>query len=91
MADYDKFSITMQKEKARKIRDLVEAGKYPTISAAFDAAADALTDLEHEREAWWAENIRRCKEAEAHPERLMDADEFHTALWSRIDKLRQTR
>lgn len=91
MATSDRFSITLPNERASLIRDLVDQGKYPSISSAFDAAAGALLRLEAERDAWWAETTRRCEEAEKHPERLLDPDTFHKEVWKRIGRMKKER
>jgi len=84
MTNTERFSVSVHKDRASRMRELVERGAYPTISSAFDAAADALIEQENAKEAWWAETIRRCDEAEKHPERLLDADTFFRQVREKI-------
>lgn len=81
----------MNKDKSAALRALVEEGAYPTLSSAFDAAVDNLLELEREKKAWWDELARRCDEAEAHPERLLNPEEFMRGLQSRIDAYKASR
>lgn len=76
MSEIVRVTISIKKEKAEQIRSLVERGVYSSVSRAYDAGADAIIDEDVQREAWWAETLRRCEEAEQHPERLLDADTF---------------
>lgn len=48
-------------------------------------AAEALLEQEEQKETWWAETLRRCEEAEKHPERLLDADTFFREVRQEID------
>lgn len=73
------------------MRELVETGVFPNISSAFNAAADALLEKEAEKAAWWEETLRRCEEAEKHPERMLDPDTFFRELRAEIYELRQSR
>lgn len=91
MGTTERFSVSVNKDRAAQLRQLVERGVYPSISSAFDAAADALIDREKAREDWWAETLRRCDEAEAHPERLLDADTFFRNVRKEIETLKQAR
>jgi Arc/MetJ-type ribon-helix-helix transcriptional regulator len=91
MGTTERFSVSVNKNRAAQLRQLVERGVYPSISSAFDAAADALIELEDAKEAWWSETLRRCDEAEKHPERLLDAATFHKRLWEGIAELKRTR
>lgn len=84
MALTERMSISISKEQAAEIRRLVGSGRYPSISAAMDQAATALIEQESEREEWWAETVRRCEEAEKHPERLLDAETFFEELRQEI-------
>jgi Arc/MetJ-type ribon-helix-helix transcriptional regulator len=80
----ERISISLSNSQAEKLRSLVESGQYPSVSAAVDAATDVLLEHEAEKQAWWQETIRRCEEAERHPERLLDADRFFKELWAEI-------
>lgn len=80
MSEFERLSITVDKKRAAKLRELVDKGFYPSVSRAFDAAAEALIDLEGQRAAWWAETMRRCDEADAHPDRLLTADQFFASV-----------
>jgi hypothetical protein len=73
------------------MRNLVEAGVYPTLSSAFDAAAHALLEKEAEKKAWWEETLRRCEEAERHPEKLLDPDTFFRSVREKINVLKQSQ
>lgn len=86
MANTERFSVSVDKDRAARIRALVENGAYPSVSSAFDAAADALIEREAAKEEWWAETLRRCDEAEKHPERLLDADTFFRKVREEIDR-----
>ena len=46
-------------------------------------------EQEAEKEAWWAETIRRCDEAEKHPERMLDADTFFKKVREEIGRRKQ--
>lgn len=91
MANTERFSISVDKDRAALIRELVEKGAYPSVSSAFDAAADALIAREAEKDAWWEETLRRCEEAEQHPESLLDADRFFKSLRASIDQEKKSR
>ena len=91
MSNTTRFSISLNNDKGAALRALVEDGVYPSLSSAFDAAVDNLLELEQERKAWWAEIGRRCDEAEAHPERLLDPDEFMRGLQTKIDAYKASR
>lgn len=91
MSSVKRISITLDKAKAAKIEELVSQGLYTSVSGAFDAAADALLDLEIERAAWWQETARRCDEAEKSPGILLSAEDFHTQLWSEIERRKKAR
>ncbi|MCV0371836.1 hypothetical protein [Filomicrobium sp.] len=39
-----------------------------------------------ETEAWWKETLRRCDEAEQHPERMLDIDTFFRKVRAEIDR-----
>lgn len=84
MANTERISVSVDKDRAAGIRLLVEQGHFPSVSAAFDAAADALIEREAARADWWAETLRRCDEAEQNPERLLDADSFFRDVRSEI-------
>ena len=86
MANTERFSISLDKDRAAHIRELVEKGSYPSISSAFDAAADALLEREAERQEWWDETVRRCEEADKHPERLLDHDTFFREVHAEIQR-----
>jgi Arc/MetJ-type ribon-helix-helix transcriptional regulator len=89
MANTERFSVSVDKDRASRIRALVDSGAYPSVSSAFDAAADALIEREAAKEEWWAETIRRCDEAEKHPEKLLDAATFHKLLWDDIADMKK--
>ena len=72
------------------MRDLVARGVYPSLSSAFDAAAAVLLEQEAAKEAWWKEIIRRCDEAERHPEKLLDPDTFFRNVQERIERRRKS-
>ena len=91
MANTERFSVSVDKDRASRIRALVDKGAYPSVSSAFDAAADALIEREDAKEAWWAETLRRCDEVEKHPERVLDAATFHKRLWDGIAELKRIR
>lgn len=91
MAHQERLSISIDERRAAEIRELVEGGSFRTVSAAFEEAATILIEQEAERRAWWAETVRRCQLAEEHPERLMGADAFFTAVKADIDGLRKSR
>lgn len=90
MANTERISVSVDKDRAARIRDLVQRGTYPSVSSAFDAAADALIELETAREQWWKETLRRCDEAEKHPERLLDADTFFRNVREEIAKIKKS-
>lgn len=85
MSGLQRHSISLNNENSEALRALVDAGTYPSISSAVDAAVGNLVELERERKAWWDEVVRRCDEAEAHPERLLDFETFRQGLEQRID------
>lgn len=89
MANTERMSVSVNKDRAARIRELVETGAYPSISSAFDAAADALIEKEDARAAWWVETRRRCDEAEKHPERLLDVEKFFRKVREEISELKQ--
>ncbi|MBI1384739.1 MAG: hypothetical protein GC150_07510 [Rhizobiales bacterium] len=76
MSETVRVTISVKKDKAERIRSMVERGVYGSVSRAYDAASDLILDEELQREVWWAEMFRRCEEAEKHPERLLDPDAF---------------
>jgi len=88
MANTERISVSVNKDRAARIRQLVERGAYPSVSSAFDAAADALIELDDARERWWNETLRRCDEAESNPERLLDADTFFREVRQAINKIK---
>ena len=85
MSNTHRFSVSLNAENGEALRALVEKGIYPSISSAVDAAVGDFLELEQQRKAWWEEMLRRCDEAEAHPERLLDPEEFHRSVQARID------
>lgn len=89
MANTERFSVSVDKHRAARLRALVERGAFPSMSSAFDAATDALIELEEAKEAWWEETLRRCDEAEKHPERLLDADTFFRDVRDEIARIKQ--
>jgi Arc/MetJ-type ribon-helix-helix transcriptional regulator len=89
MANTERFSISLDTDRASLIRELVEQGKYPSISSVFDAAADVLLEREAIRQEWWDETVRRCEEAEKHPERLLDHDAFFRQTRKEIGRRKQ--
>ncbi|MCV0371848.1 hypothetical protein [Filomicrobium sp.] len=89
MANTERISISVDKQRAGRIRSLVENGAYPSISSAFDAAADVLLAREAEKEAWWAETLHRCDEAEQHPEKMLDVDTFFSEVRAEIESLKK--
>lgn len=91
MANTERLSISISKARAADVRELVAKGAYPSVSSAVDAAVEVLLDHEAEKAAWWAETLRRCEEAEKHPERLMDFDTFVRTLDADIQQLRKSR
>lgn len=90
MANTERISISVDKQRAGRIRSLVESGAYPSISSAYDAAAEELLAREAERKEWWDETLRRCDEAEKHPEKLLDVDTFFRAIRTDIERLRKS-
>ena len=86
MANTTRFSVSLNNDKGAALRALVEDGVYPSLSSAFDAAVDNLLEREEEKKAWWAEIARRCDEAEAHPERLLDLKDFIQGLEEQIEQ-----
>lgn len=88
MANSERISINLNKERAQKIRSLVRNGVYPSVSSAFDAAAGVLLAQEAEREAWWQETLRRCDEAEKNPEMLLAPDAFFQGVRQTITRTR---
>lgn len=91
VAGVERFSISLNKERGDRMRALVEKGVFPNLSSAFDAAAEALLEREDEKAEWWEETLRRCEEAEKHPEKMLDPDTFFRELRAEIDELRQSR
>lgn len=89
MANTERMSISVAKERAESMRKLVESGAYPSLSSAFDAAADALVAQEALKAAWWQETLRRFDEAERNPERLMDIDSFFRGVHEDIEQLKK--
>jgi Arc/MetJ-type ribon-helix-helix transcriptional regulator len=89
MATTERIGISIHKNVAEPVRDLVEQGAFPSISAAYEAGAKALLEHEAQSRAWWEETIRRCKEAENHPERLLDADKFFADVRKEIDRRKE--
>lgn len=89
MANTERLSISLDKQRAGRIRRLVESGAYPSISSAFDAAADVLLEREAQKDLWWQETLRRCDEADQHPERMLDADTFFRAVHADIERLKK--
>jgi Arc/MetJ-type ribon-helix-helix transcriptional regulator len=89
MANIERFSISLDTDRASLIRDLVDQGKYPSITSVFDAAADALLEREAIRQEWWFETTRRCEEAEKHPDRLLDHDAFFREVRKEIQRCKQ--
>lgn len=90
MANTERISISVDKQRAGRIRSLVESGAYPSVSSAFDAAADVLLAREAEKAAWWLETLRRCDEAEQHPEKMLDVDTFFRSVRADIDHLKKS-
>jgi Arc/MetJ-type ribon-helix-helix transcriptional regulator len=86
MANTERFSVSVGKDRASRIRALVDKGAYSSVSSAFDAAATALIEREEAKDAWWEETLRRCDEAEEHPERLLDADTFFRKVREEIER-----
>lgn len=86
-----RISISINKDRAKEVAELVTKGTYPSLSAAYDAATAVLLEQEAEKEAWWAETIRRCDEAEQHPERMLDQETFHKLLWDGIAERKKQR
>lgn len=84
MSNTEHFSVSVDKDRAARLRSLVEQGTFPSMSSAFDAAADALLALEEAKAGWWQETARRCDEAEKHPERMIDADTFFESVREEI-------
>ena len=89
MANTERLSISVDKQRASRIRSLVECGAFPSISSAFDAAADILIAREAEKNAWWEETLRRCDEAEQHPDRMLDVDTFFRSVRADIEQVRK--
>ena len=83
MASTQRVSISIKKERAAQVEGLVTKGSYANLSAAYSAATEVLLEREAEKEAWWAETVRRCEEAEKYPERLLDAEVLSQALVGR--------
>ncbi len=86
MAITERLSVSIHKDRAAHIRELVSKGTFDSISSAIDEAADMLIDRERAREEWWTETLRRCDEAEKHPERLLDADTFFQQVRAEIER-----
>lgn len=91
MPNVERVSISVDPQRIDGLRSLVQNGTYPSLSAAFAAAADVLMAKEAEQAAWWAETLRRCDEAEKHPERLLDVDSFFRGLREEIGTLKSGR
>lgn len=91
MANTERLSISISKENAAAVRELVASGSFASVSAAFDTAAHVLLQHQAEKQAWIAEINRICDEAEANPERCMDLDTFFAAVDSDIEALKKTR
>ena len=91
VASTQRISVSINKQRAKEVAELVTKGAYPSLSAAYDAATEALLEHEAEKEAWWAETIRRCKEAQKHPERMLDPETFHKMLWEGIAERKKQR
>lgn len=89
MTTTERFSISVSKECAARIRTLVEQGTYPSVSSAFDAAADALLDREALKNAWWKETLIRCDEAERNPQCLLEPDKFFSSIRAEIARTRK--
>jgi Arc/MetJ-type ribon-helix-helix transcriptional regulator len=85
MADTERVGISVHKDTAGNIRALVEKGAYPNVSSAYEAGAKALLEQQGRAGAWWEETIRRCEEAEKHPERPLDADTFFGEVRKEIE------
>lgn len=86
MANTERVGISVHTDVAGPIRELVEQGAYPSISSAYEAGAKALLEREARAKAWWEETIRRCEEAEKHPERLLDPDTFFGEVRKEISR-----
>jgi Arc/MetJ-type ribon-helix-helix transcriptional regulator len=79
----------VMKDQAWPVRDLVEQGTFPSVSAAYEAGAKALLVQEARSRAWWEETLHRCEDAEKHPERLLDADTFFADVRKDIDRRKE--
>lgn len=90
MATTQRFSISVDKDRATQIRELVASGAFPTVSSAFDAAADALIERERAKAVWWEETLRRCQEAECDPAQLVEPDAFFRRVRQEIANLNTT-
>lgn len=84
MSHTERISISIDNERADRIRELVKTGEYASVSSAFDAAADLLLAHQQAKHAWWEETLRRCDEAEKHPDKLLDPDTFFRNLRTEI-------
>jgi Arc/MetJ-type ribon-helix-helix transcriptional regulator len=89
MATTERIGISIHKNVADPVRDLVEQGTFPSISAAYEAGAKALLEHEARSKTWWEETLRRCEEAEKHPERLLDADTFFADVRKEIARRKE--
>jgi Arc/MetJ-type ribon-helix-helix transcriptional regulator len=76
MANLERMSISIDERYATEIRKLVESGSFKTISAAFEEAATILIEQQTEKSAWWAETVRRCNDADKHPDQMIEAGAF---------------
>lgn len=85
----ERMSISIDRQYAEEIRKLVDDGAYRNISAAFQEAATILIEQQAEKAAWWKETIRRCDEAEHHPERMIPHDAFFAGVHADIAELRK--
>jgi len=84
MSHTERLSISVDNDRAERIRELVKSGEYPSVSSAFDAAANLLLAHQQAKSAWWEETLRRCDEAEKHPDKLLDPDAFFRNLRTEI-------
>lgn len=91
MATTERISISVNKERAERIRQLVRSGTFPNISAAYDAATNVLITHLADKEGWWQETLRRCDEAERHPEKMLDPDEFFRTVRAGIQYAKDTK
>jgi len=84
MANQERLSISIDAKQAARIRQLVETGDFKTVSAAFEEAAIMLIEQQAERTAWWAETVKRCNDADKHPDQMIEAGAFFDAVRSDI-------